>query len=361
MIEPGLFGLENCNRDFTKKNGWGKNVFNNTFPTALLNYMYSKKIKPVYLKLDKQNKVAHSKISVKDLFGIEPTNKKILYAFETAYSPYQRFTEGSVPRADLTVIKEGKNPEDDKFTRGLEIKLTALPDNSTYDLKEDEYSCELVIRPDTIAYLGYSIANIYRGKQKELLAMLKPVGSTIKNWSSAKEIIPKLDEMVSIIDNILSSELDKQTPILVQPVWKTIGKSPRLVENCLDVFVWSNFAFTRLFIDVTEKFNSDNKITRQVRTTVWLFKILYDFSKDGTINFEEIVNDLTYNVKNDKAFSSAGKSTYPYLKSKELTKPRIKINEIQNIILGGGESFLSPERRFDAVVVGAPGLFTEKK
>lgn len=32
-------------------------------------------------------------------------------------------------------------------------------------------------------------------------------------------------------------------------------------------------------------------------------------------------------------------------------------NEIRNIILGGGQNLLSPERRFDAVIVNSPDLF----
>lgn len=40
-----------------------------------------------------------------------------------------------------------------------------------------------------------------------------------------------------------------------------------------------------------------------------------------------------------------------------LTKPMIKKNEIKNIILGGGQNLLSPERRFDAIVFNSPDLF----
>ena len=35
----------------------------------------------------------------------------------------------------------------------------------------------------------------------------------------------------------------------------------------------------------------------------------------------------------------------------------IFINEIKNIILGGGQNLLSPERRFDAIIVNSPDLF----
>lgn len=42
----------------------------------------------------------------------------------------------------------------------------------------------------------------------------------------------------------------------------------------------------------------------------------------------------------------------------ELKHPRIKKNEIKNIVLGGGQNFLSPERRFDAALLSNPELFS---
>ena len=40
-----------------------------------------------------------------------------------------------------------------------------------------------------------------------------------------------------------------------------------------------------------------------------------------------------------------------------LEKPIIKKDEIKNIILGGGQNMLSPERRFDAIIYNSPELF----
>ena len=39
---------------------------------------------------------------------------------------------------------------------------------------------------------------------------------------------------------------------------------------------------------------------------------------------------------------------------------RITKNEIKNIILGGGQNLLSPERRFDAIIYNSPELFAEE-
>ena len=52
--KPGLFGLANSNKDFSDEMSWGKNQFNNTFPVALANYMASRKMSPVYIRLNKE-------------------------------------------------------------------------------------------------------------------------------------------------------------------------------------------------------------------------------------------------------------------------------------------------------------------
>ena len=75
----------------------------------------------------------------------------------------------------------------------------------------------------------------------------------IKDWTEGTSVWAYLPKMLTTIDKIALSILDKQEPILMQPIWKTQGKSPTLSENCLDVFVWSNFAFTQLFLDVARK------------------------------------------------------------------------------------------------------------
>lgn len=144
----------------------------------------------------------------------------------------------------------------------------------------------------------------------------------------------------------------------MQPSWKTEGKNPILAANCLDVFVWSNLAFTQLFLDVARKeITAERKITRQVRTAIWLFKMLYDFSLDGQINHRTVIDGLSYDTKNDKAFAVSGRVTHPYMAGEILTTPRITKSQIKEIILGGGQNLLSPERRFDAIIFNSPDLF----
>ena len=85
--------------------------------------------------------------------------------------------------------------------------------------------------------------------------------------------------------------------------------------------------------------------------------MLWDFAVYGHFNYREIVDQLGYNNKTDKAFSINGQLTNPIMRCKELTHPRVTKYEIKNIILGDGQKLLSPERRFDAFIVSPPELF----
>ena len=105
-----------------------------------------------------------------------------------------------------------------------------------------------------------------------------------------------------------------------------------------------------------ENIPSDD-ISRNQRTIIWLYKMLWDFSLYKKFNYTDIVNALAYKYKTDKAFSVSGKLTNPMMQCKELTTPRVSKYEIKNIILGDGQKLLSPERRFDAFIVSHPELF----
>ncbi|WP_071525305.1 HindVP family restriction endonuclease [Spirulina subsalsa] len=103
--------------------------------------------------------------------------------------------------------------------------------------------------------------------------------------------------------------------------------------------------------------NNFHKISRQVRTAIWLYKMLLDIKQQGQFDYQFIIDSLSYNTKNDKAFAASGTMTNKFMRCDRLTTPRIKKDEIKNIILGGGQHLLSPERRFDAIICNSPELF----
>lgn len=352
--KPGLYGIIHSNRDYSQADTWGKNQFNSSFPTALTNYLSSKGLENIYLFLGKDLKVHHSKISATELFGISPTSEDLFFSFETPYTPYQQLLIGHLPRVDLVTQLRNNG----QSLRPIEIKLTALPDNTTCDLGEDYYGCEIVIRPDTIVYLACSIVINFKDDLSQLRKLIGKDFNNVEDWSDGEKVWEFIPRMITTIDKIILSILENQEPILIQPIWKTKGKSPQLNENCLDVFVWSNFAFIQLFIDVARgELRSLRRISRQTRTIIWLFKMIYDFSENGQINHSKIIDELSFNTKNDKAFAVSGRLTHHYMACEELTSPRIQRNEIKKIILGGGQLLLSPERRFDAIIYNSPELF----
>lgn len=353
--KPGLFGIEYSNRDFAQRETWGKNQFNSSFPAALSSYLSSKGLENIYLYLGNDLKVKHGLISTEKLYGVSPLSSDIFYAFESPYMPYQQLLIGHLPRVDLVTQLKSSG----QALKPIEIKLTALPDNSTCGFLENKFGTEIVIRPDTIVYLACSIAINFKDTQDLLHTLIGNEFENISDWTEGRIVWQYIPKMIAAIDKVVLSIIDIQEPLVMQPIWKTEGKSPILSKNCLDVFVWSNLAFVQLFLDVArgELKEGENKVTRQVRTIIWLFKMLYDFSKSGQMNHHKIIDELSYNTKNDKAFAVSGRITQPYMACIELEKPRITKDEIKQIIIGGGQNLLSPERRFDAIIYNSPELF----
>lgn len=346
-IAPGLFGLKNTNRDFTQRETWGKNQFNSSFPAALCCYLDSKDLEANYLSIV-DGKLKPTTISVENIFGIKANDDDVFFAFESLHMPYHKFVLGALPRTDLVIQRESTG----ECLVGLEVKLTALPDNTTCDFNEVLYGSEIVVRPDTIVYLACSIA---AGLGDSLADHLPVIN--ISEWSDAKLVLEKITEIVTGIEKLSVALESTQHAFLLQPIWKTIGKSPELSPNCLDMFVWSNAGFANFISSIAKSSPDAPSITRQTRTAVWLYKMLSDIRDNKKFNHEKIIDNLSYNTKNDKAFASAGTVTNKYMACDRLTKPIIEKSQIKEIILGGGQNLLSPERRFDAILFNSPDLF----
>lgn len=351
VTKPGLFGQKHSNRDYTKEKTWGKNQFNSSFPASLVAYMSYKNIQPVYICLDKKINVTHKRIDGETLFGINPLSDDLYYGFESTYFPYNKYYTGKAERIDLVL----SNRNTDELLRGFEVKLTALPDNTTKDLAESEYSCEIVVRPPTICFVACSICSHYateRSKQR-LRALLSGVPNII-HWEMIEEVAPHYPAIRAAVIRMMEDMVASQSPLIIQPVWKTDGKTLRLTEDCLDTFVWSDIATIKMCIDTPY---SERDINRFQRTVIWIYKMLFDYVTFGQFDYVTIIKNQSYGTANDKAFSLPGSRSYEFLKSPELAHPRIGKDEIKNIILGGGQNFLSPERRFDAMIVNTPDLF----
>src|SRR3989338_4113060 len=201
-MKPSLFGIKQSNRDFSLRETWGKNQFNSSFPASLACYLHSKGLEAAYLELNGKLTTTRKKIKISDVFGLDPLADDTFYAFETAYAPYQNLVVDGLPRIDLVTSKIVKGLAEP--VRGIEVKLTALPDNQTAEDREEDYGSEIVVRPDTIVYLALSIAVEYLSERNKLQSHFRHLKSKIQDWRSATAVRPHLKEAADVLDGILA-------------------------------------------------------------------------------------------------------------------------------------------------------------
>ena len=349
--QPSLFGQKHSSRNYSDPYCWGKNQFNSSFPASLVAYMFSKGVAPVYIKTNDKNEVGREYIHADKLLGINPLDGNAFYNFEAGYTPFEKYYSGKRESIDLVMVKRDENVP----LGGFEIKLTALPDNTTKKLSEENYGCEIVVRPPTICFLVCSICSNYDTDElKFRLRKLLSGVPKVNRWEEIEEVARVYDTIEQAVMNVASDMSDKQRPLLIQPVWKTLGGKMVLAEDCLDVFAWSDLAVLQMCV---QEPCDGRTLTRFHRTIVWVYKMLFEFIDYGIFDYMRIIKNHSYGYANDKAFALPGRKSRHFLACPELFHPRVSKYEIKNIILGGGQDLLSPERRLDAAIVNSPDLF----
>jgi hypothetical protein len=347
-MEPALYGIEHSNR--AKSDFWGKNQFNSAFPVALACYMRDNDIKPVYISLSPRFEIVNSEVPFDDIFRTKLPNNELNFCFESKFEPYQAFSREDIGGIDL-VVKDIR----DNFITPLEIKLTVMPDHSTVKDDEKNWGSELVIRPATTKYAALGIVQSMQNRLEDVREIFEPVCADIQHWSNKHEIADKTLALVRALNTFEKEFIKYQKPLLMQPVWKTKGQSPILDDNAFDIFVWSDFALSRLFIESAQ--GDPANITRATRSMARLARILYEISTQRKTNIYQIYTEMAFEHQTDKEFAMNGGITRNYMKSNRRHTPIMKKSCLSDIILGGGEKLLSPERRFDQTVYFTLGQY----
>lgn len=340
MLEPTLYGIINSNR--SKKDFWGKNQFNSSFPVSLACYMRDKGFTANYISLNDQLEVQVTEISFDKVFNSNLSNDELFFSFESKYEPYQVYSYDDIHGIDL-VIKNLKG----EYLTPLEIKLTVLPDNTTANLNESDWGSEIVIRPATTKYAALGIVDSVRDELNIVKDFFEESCHNIEHWTNSIEMCEKFTGILQSLNAFQKHYINKQKPILMQPIWKTQGQSPLLSDNAFDIFIWSDYALTRLFLDSPIK---PGNISRLNRSALRLTRILYEISSSKKTRVRQIYTDMAFKYQTDKEFSVSGSITKNYMKSKRKENPIIHKSSLKNIILNGGEKFLRPERRFDQTI-----------
>jgi hypothetical protein len=151
--------------------------------------------------------------------------------------------------------------------------------------------------------------------------------------------------LVESINEFQRNYLENQRPLLVQTIWKTQGQSHLLSDNAFDIIVWSDYAFSRLFLDSATE--TDSKMSRPMRAAARLARCLWELSKSGKIRLNEIYRQMAFGKQTDKEFAISGNIWNSYVSAKRILKPILPKEVLNEIIEPGFVNWLKPERRFD--------------
>ena len=341
-MSSGLFGIKHSNR--STNDHWGKNCFNSSYPTAPAAYMLHNNIPAIYIHLADVNgqlQVVADEIPIKDVFNCGSTQPEDLYfSFETIYEPYQQYSFDTIDGIDLVVKDLSGN-----FLSPLEVKLTVLPTDSTCKQPEEKWGCELVIRSATTSYCALGMFDSVKNESQYIREIFENSCSSIQMWDNDFEMTHKMTTICQSINDFQSQYYQHQKPLLMQTIWKTQGKSPLLAEQAFDIVIWSDYAFSRLFIDSST--SPANTMSRPMRATARLARCLWELSKSGKIRVADIYRQMAFGNQTDKEFAISGSKWRQYVKSDRILRPILSKTVVNDIIEPGYIQKLSPERRFD--------------
>lgn len=342
MPSSGLYGIEHSNR--TGDDHWGKNSFNSSFPTAVACYMLDHNIPAIYIRLDQIGGrlcVVADEIPLQEAFNcglLQP--KDLFFSFESVYQPYQQYSFDDIDGIDL-VVKDIQG----RFLSPLEVKLTVLPTDSTSRQPEENWGCELVIRSATTSYCALGMYDTIKYEAKHIREIFENACSSIQMWDNDFEMTHKMPELCASIDVFQSQYYQHQKPLLMQTIWKTRGKSPLLASQAFDIVIWSDYAFSRLFIDGSDEITTTMR--RPQRATARLARCIWELSKSGKIRVVDIYRQMAFGNQTDKEFAIGGSKWRQYVKSPRIIRPILPSEVVNEIIEPGNIDRLSPERRFD--------------
>lgn len=352
---PSLYGLEHSNKDFSLEDSYGKNTFTTAFPVALSSYMAVERNLPMnYIKACKDTSgnisTYQALVPLASILEIDPQFAH--YSFEDSFSGYDSYAVNQANRSDVVVKDNRTNTE----VCALEVKLVAAPTSSTSNKPIEKQGCELVVRPPSIEQLCFSIAASYgKGRRQEIGDLIvSSLGNPIDyEWSQQDFMMKHRHEILEAAFSIIEHCLDSQRPLVLMGLWRTNGQKPELADECFDSFYWSNLAFLQLFTNgMMESIEKESRtISRPERALIWFVKSMFDYSAQGSVQFERTHSLVTFGAQTDKAGSFTDKRILSFVASDNFIHPRVHKNERSNIINDEALALLKPERRLDSVLM----------
>ena len=322
----GLFGIHHSNR--TADDHWGKNCFNSSFPAAMASYMFDRNMSAIYIKVDVVDgelKVVPTEIPIREVFNAgNRTLEDLHFSFESVFEPYQQYSFDAIDGIDL-VMKD----TDGNYLAPLEVKLTVLPTSQTSTQPEDKWGSEIVVRSATTSYCALGMFDAVKHDDRAIREIFEEACASIQMWDNNYEMTHKLPHLIDAINTFE----------------KTQGQSPVLADQAFDIVIWSDYAFSRLFIDGSEQ--PSDTMKRGMRATARLARCLWELSKSGKIRVTDIYKQMAFDNQTDKEFAIDGARWRKYVTADRITSLALNKSVIDEIIEPGYIERLRPERRFD--------------
>jgi 3'-phosphoadenosine 5'-phosphosulfate sulfotransferase len=360
--EPSLYGIGLSNRKGDAL--WGKNQFNGCFPAALSCWMRDNGITLLQVTAHSGDQTRIDEVAAGEALATDRTDRPF-YNFESSFSPYRAYLydPDNIERADLVIGEASKSgPGIGQQYRPFEIKLTVVPDNTTVERSESEWAPELVVRPSTTMHCALGLFHAAVAARSDIRDIIEPLCKDISDWSHKNEMLGLLRKVSAAMSDLQECLEPFQTPLVLQPIWKTEGKSPQLAEQAFDVFVWTDLALIRVVADRVTSQHNPVEVSRHARALLRVWRILFEVSRAGKVQLGNVFTQMTYGHQSDKEFALSGAITHPYLQHTRLACPAVSRQRLQDIILDGGHERLSPERRFDqSVYFSAAEIFNSRQ
>lgn len=338
----GLYGIFNSNR--TADDHWGKNCFNSSFPTSTACYMLDKAINAIYITLAVKNGqlvIEPKEISINEVFNCgDRTLHDLYFSFESVYAPYQQYSFDSIDGIDLVVKDTNGN-----YLSPLEVKLTVIPTSQTSTLPEEKWGSEIVVRSATTSYCALGMFDSVKESAWDIREIFEEACSSIQMWDNDYEMTHKMPSLCKAVDNFQLKYYTHQKPLLMQTLWKTQGQSPILADQAFDIVIWSDYAFSRLFLDHSAE--PAETMRRGMRASARLARCLWELSKSGKIRVVDIYRQMAFGNQTDKEFAIGGSLWRKYVTPERIQKLALNKDIVYQIIEPGYIDRLMPERRFD--------------
>ena len=161
-----------------------------------------------------------------------------------------------------------------------------------------------------------------------------------------------IDTIIENLNYLESSLFDRQSPFLVQVIWRSEDHGPFMANDAMDAFVWSDMALTRLILNNMRAL-SNRSPTRPYRACIRLYRIIASVLRGEIPNLYEIIRETSYKMPEGKEYIANGNIVNRMMSCERLTRPIISAAEVVCLGSNGFEDMIMPERRLDMSVYQA--------